>query len=43
MSDQTAQQTAEQMAPAPRGSDEPLCRGYDVALLDLDGVVYIGG
>jgi glycerol 3-phosphatase-2 len=26
-----------------RASDEPLCRGYDVALLDLDGVVYIGG
>jgi HAD superfamily hydrolase (TIGR01450 family) len=51
LSDQTAQQTAEQpaeqtaqqTAPLPRGSDEPLCRGYDVALLDLDGVVYIGG
>jgi glycerol-1-phosphatase len=26
-----------------KASDEPLCRGYDVALLDLDGVVYIGG
>ncbi|HTU06015.1 MAG TPA: HAD-IIA family hydrolase [Trebonia sp.] len=26
-----------------RSSDQPLCRGYDVALLDLDGVVYIGG
>jgi HAD superfamily hydrolase (TIGR01450 family) len=33
----------ESAAPAPRGSDEPLCRGYDVALLDLDGVVYIAG
>jgi HAD superfamily hydrolase (TIGR01450 family) len=52
LSDQTAQQTgkqpaeqtARQTAPSsPRGSDEPLCRGYDVALLDLDGVVYIGG
>jgi len=30
-------------APAPRASEEPLCRSYDVALLDLDGVVYIGG
>jgi HAD superfamily hydrolase (TIGR01450 family) len=30
-------------AGAPRASDEPLCRAYDVALLDLDGVVYIGG
>jgi glycerol-1-phosphatase len=30
-------------AGAPRASDEPLCRVYDVALLDLDGVVYIGG
>ena len=39
MSDQTAQRTAV----SPRGSDEPLCRGYDVALLDLDGVVYIAG
>src|ERR1700753_625156 len=38
---------SEQPAPAtqqaPRASEEPLCRGYDVALLDLDGVVYIGG
>src|SRR6201999_4207999 len=32
---------SDQTAPAPRGSDEPLCHGYDVALLDLDGVVYI--
>ena len=30
-------------APAPPASEEPLCRSYDVALLDLDGVVYIGG
>jgi len=27
----------------PRGSREPLCTAYDVALLDLDGVVYLGG
>ena len=27
----------------PRGSDQPLCTAYDVALLDLDGVVYLGG
>src|SRR6201985_607799 len=26
-----------------RGSKEPLCTAYDVALLDLDGVVYLGG
>ncbi|GAA4227438.1 HAD hydrolase-like protein [Actinomadura meridiana] len=24
------------------GSDRPLCEAYDVALLDLDGVVYVG-
>jgi HAD superfamily hydrolase (TIGR01450 family) len=30
-------------AGAPRASEEPLCQAYDVALLDLDGVVYIGG
>jgi HAD superfamily hydrolase (TIGR01450 family) len=30
-------------AGVPRASDEALCRAYDVALLDLDGVVYIGG
>jgi glycerol-1-phosphatase len=29
--------------PGPRGSDQPLCAAYDVALLDLDGVVYLGG
>jgi glycerol-1-phosphatase len=34
---------SDQSAAAPRASEEPLCRGYDVALLDLDGVVYIGG
>ncbi|MBV9095438.1 MAG: HAD-IIA family hydrolase [Streptosporangiaceae bacterium] len=28
---------------APRGSAEPLDTAYDVALLDLDGVVYLGG
>ena len=27
---------------APRASAEPLASAYDVALLDLDGVVYIG-
>jgi len=27
----------------PRGSEEPLDSAYDVALLDLDGVVYLGG
>jgi glycerol-1-phosphatase len=26
----------------PRPSDRPLCQAYDVALLDLDGVVYLG-
>lgn len=30
-------------APAPRVSEQPLCHAYDVGLLDLDGVVYIGG
>ena len=28
---------------SPRPCDKPLCQAYDVALLDLDGVVYIGG
>jgi glycerol 3-phosphatase-2 len=28
---------------APRGSTEPLDTAYDVALLDLDGTVYLGG
>jgi glycerol-1-phosphatase len=26
-----------------RACDEPLCHAYDVGLLDLDGVVYLGG
>ena len=30
-------------AQRPRGSKEPLHTAYDVALLDLDGVVYLGG
>jgi glycerol-1-phosphatase len=30
-------------AEAPRGSADPLDTVYDVALLDLDGVVYLGG
>ncbi len=34
------QMTGEQR---PRGSQEPLDTAYDVALLDLDGVVYLGG
>jgi glycerol-1-phosphatase len=25
------------------GSDRPLCEAYDLAMLDLDGVVYVGG
>lgn len=28
--------------PSLRGSDTPLCECFDVALLDLDGVVYVG-
>jgi glycerol 3-phosphatase-2 len=31
------------VTPAPRGSAEPLDTAYDVALLDLDGTVYLGG
>ena len=31
------------MTTGPRGSAEPLDTAYDVALLDLDGVVYLGG
>ena len=27
----------------PRGSEKRLCEAYDVALLDLDGVIYLGG
>jgi glycerol-1-phosphatase len=30
-------------ATLPRGSEGPLCQVYDVGLLDLDGVVYLGG
>jgi HAD superfamily hydrolase (TIGR01450 family) len=33
------------MRPVPRyllGSAQPLCQAYDVALLDLDGVIYLG-
>ena len=30
-------------APFPRGCGHPLAEAYDVALLDLDGVVYLGG
>ncbi len=41
MSAGPARQQAE--APLPRGSAEPLDTAYDVALLDLDGVVYLGG
>jgi HAD superfamily hydrolase (TIGR01450 family) len=29
--------------PGLRGSGQPLCEAYDVALLDLDGVIYLGG
>jgi HAD superfamily hydrolase (TIGR01450 family) len=29
--------------PGPSSSPKPLCEAYDVALLDLDGVVYLGG
>ena len=43
MSEPHTEPHTESAAPAPRASEEPLCRGYDVALLDLDGVVYIGG
>ena len=35
--------SAERKAPAPLSAcDEPLAGRYDVALLDLDGVVYVG-
>ena len=33
----------DEAAPPLRGCDEPLANAYDVALLDLDGVVYLGG
>jgi glycerol 3-phosphatase-2 len=29
--------------PGPRASEKRLCEAYDVALLDLDGVIYLGG
>jgi glycerol-1-phosphatase len=29
--------------PGPRSSEKRLCEAYDVALLDLDGVIYLGG
>ncbi len=35
--------TGNQASEGPRGSTEPLHAVYDVALLDLDGVVYLGG
>ena len=35
--------SGEAAATAPRGCAEALASAYDVALLDLDGVVYIGG
>ena len=31
------------MSKGPHASAEPLYTAYDVALLDLDGVVYLGG
>ena len=34
---------AQAAAERPSGSSEPLSEAYDVALLDLDGVVYLGG
>jgi glycerol 3-phosphatase-2 len=41
--DVPAEATSETGPPAvPLGVDRPLCEAYDVALLDLDGVVYIG-
>jgi glycerol-1-phosphatase len=35
--------TSAAQASAPRGSADPLASVYDVALLDLDGTVYLGG
>jgi glycerol-1-phosphatase len=40
---QAAQTPAQHGAGKPRGSADPLDTAYDVALLDLDGVVYLGG
>jgi glycerol-1-phosphatase len=43
-SEAPASQTPAQHGPAePRGCADPLDTAYDVALLDLDGVVYLGG
>jgi glycerol-1-phosphatase len=39
----TGAEPATGTAPAPRGSAEPLDAAYDVALLDLDGTVYLAG
>ena len=41
--DERASRTTSAGAPWLRGSDQPLAQAYDVALLDLDGVVYRGG
>jgi glycerol 3-phosphatase-2 len=43
LSGEAAAGGAGQPAPAPRGCVRPLSEAYDVALLDLDGVVYVGG
>ena len=44
MSQQAGKNAGKDAGPvAPRASEKPLCQAYDVALLDLDGVVYIGG
>jgi glycerol 3-phosphatase-2 len=39
----TSQPDAHAGPQSPRGSADPLDHAYDVALLDLDGVVYLGG
>ncbi len=39
----TSKPSAQAGPQAPRGCAEPLDQAYDVALLDLDGVVYLGG
>jgi HAD superfamily hydrolase (TIGR01450 family) len=38
-----ASSDAARAAGQPRGSEQPLTAAYDTALLDLDGVVYLGG
>ena len=44
MSQQAGKNAGKDAGPvALRASEKPLCQAYDVALLDLDGVVYIGG